>query len=520
MTSKSVLDNKAALAIIETVRESALVLDEDLRVTFANESFYETFEVNADQTEGRLIYELGNKQWNIPKLKTLLEEILPTKSSFDNYEIEHNFMDIGRKIMLLNARQLHGLEGQKPEIFLVIEDITARKQLENNLAIYTTGLEEKAVENTAALGLGKAREAAILESIGAGLIVLVDVNMGGKILYVNRACESMIGWKQSELVDKLVVDVIPREDKDGNIVPFKERVITKVLSGQAVVTDVNEPFYYIRKDNTKFPAASIITPIVVNKKIVGAVELFRDITKESAADKAKTEFASLVSHQLRTPFSTINWYVELILAGDVGKLNIKQTEYLQEVYRASQRMANLINVLLSISRIEMGISTDELTWINIVELAEVIISESSLETRKKGITLKSTYGKNIPEFYSDSKQVTMIFQNLLSNAIKYTKEGGTVSLKITSDKKQILISVTDSGIGIPKDAEPKIFTRFFRASNAMENESEGTGLGLYILKSVVNQMNGKVWFQSEVSKGSTFFVAFPVDKLDKVKKGR
>lgn len=512
----SVLDNQAALAIVETIREPALILSKDLRVNFANESFYRTFEVSADQTVGRLIYELGNEQWNIPKLKTLLEEILPTKSSFDNYEIEHDFLDIGPKTMLLNARQLHNLKGHKPEIFLVIEDITTRKLVEHDLADYTTGLEEKAIKTTAKLSLGMAREAAILESIGEGLIVLTDVNKGGKILYVNRACEDMVGYKHDELVNKFVVDAIPREDKKGKIVPFKERVITKVLSGQAVIADINEPFYYIRKDKTKFPVASIITPITVNNRIVGAVEIFRDITKESAADKAKTEFASLVSHQLRTPFSTINWYVELLLAGDVGKLNKKQTAYLEEVYRASQRMVNLVNVLLSISRIEMGISTDEPTRVDVVSLANVILRESQLEMKKKKLTISKQFDEDIPEFFADSKQIAMIFQNLLSNAIKYTPKGGDIGLKVTIKNDHLLVSVSDTGMGIPKNAESKMFSRFFRANNAMENESEGTGLGLYILKSIIDKMKGKIWFESRETKGTTFYVTLPIKAMKKV----
>lgn len=359
--------------------------------------------------------------------------------------------------------------------------------------------------------LGRTREAAILQSIGDGLIVLADVNKGGKIVYVNKAFEEMVGWKAREVLNKRIVDVIPREDKNGNLVAYKDRIMTRVLAGKKVVADLSQPFYYLRKDKSKFPVASVITPIIHNKEIVGAVEIFRDITKECAADKAKTEFASLVSHQLRTPFSTINWYVELLLSGDAGKLSAQQTEYLKEVYSASQRMVDLVNVLLSVARIEMGLSAVENKPVDVVALAEIILKERGRESKKKRLKTTSTYDKNIPLIQADSKQLSMIFQNLVSNAIKYTPSGGSINLNIGYQKGVISITVTDTGMGIPEADQPKIFSRFFRAGNAKAREPEGVGLGLYILKAIIDQMGGKIWFKSREGKGTTFYLTIPAE---------
>jgi len=295
-------------------------------------------------------------------------------------------------------------------------------------------------------------------------------------------------------------------------VPFLERIVTKVLSGKRVISDLNQPFYYIRKDKSKFPVASVITPIVLNKKIVGAVETFRDISKEHEADKAKTEFASLVSHQLRTPFATINWYIELLLSEDIGKLNKKQKQYLEEAYHASKRMINLVNILLSISRIEMGTTIIENKLTDIISLMEIILKENKLEIKNKKLRLHTIYGKNIPQIKVDPKQLSMVFQNLLSNAIKYTPLGGKIDMEISVKEDNVIVSVKDTGIGIPKSAQPYIFTRFFRADNAKENEPEGAGLGLYILKSIIDQMEGKIWFKSLENKGTTFYITFPIKK--------
>lgn len=356
----------------------------------------------------------------------------------------------------------------------------------------------------------KIRDDTVLQSIGDGLIVIIDVDKGGRIAYVNKVFEDMTGWKANEVLNKSVVKILPREDKDGGIVPFQERIVTKVLSGEKVVSNLIQPFYYVRRDKSRFPVASVINPIMLGKKIIGAVETFRDISKESAADKAKSEFASLVSHQLRTPFSVINWYVELLLAKDVGPLNEKQVQYLQEVYRASKRMVNLINVLLSISRIEMGTTCIESKPTDVVSLAETILKENQPEVKTKRLIIQKIYDKNIPKIQADAKQMTMIFQNLLSNAIKFTPSGGKIKLTIKRQKNDIIITIKDTGIGIPKDAQPKIFERFFRADNAKAQEPEGSGLGLYILKTIIDQMNGKIWFQSLKNKGTAFYVTFPI----------
>lgn len=358
----------------------------------------------------------------------------------------------------------------------------------------------------------KIRDDAVLQSIGDGLIVIVDVDICGKIAYVNKIFEQMTGWKAKEVLGKPVTKVLPREDKDGKEVPFKERVVTKILSGEPVISDLAQPFYYIRKDKSKFPVASVITPIVFNKKIVGAVETFRDISKEREADKAKTEFASLVSHQLRTPFATINWYVELLLAQDIGSLNEKQIKYLQEVYKASQRMIALVNVLLSVSRIQMGKTEIDKKMIDIVSLAKEIVSEEKPQIKDKSLKMEEIYDKNIPKILADFKQITIVFQNLLSNAIKYSPIGGKISLKIGRKGDDIIIIVSDRGIGIPEVAQPKIFTRFFRADNAKAQEPEGVGLGLYILKAIIDLMDGKVWFKSQENKGTTFYVAIPINE--------
>lgn len=348
------------------------------------------------------------------------------------------------------------------------------------------------------------------------MIVISDVDKGGKITYVNKAFEEIIGWKARDVINKSITDVIIRQDKDGNIVPFKERIVTKVLAGQKVVADLSQPFYYVRKDKSRFPVASVITPILFNKKIIGAVESFRDISKESATDKAKTEFVSLASHQLLTPLSTISWYTEMLLAGDVGKITDDQKQYLDEIYYGNFRMVKLVKALLNVSRLELGTFTVDPEPTDIAKLAQSVIDEQKPQIEERKITITAKYERGIPMLSVDPNLIRIVFQNLLSNVIKYTPEGGKATLEIALSKikgSNVLIKVSDTGYGIPSSQQDEIFTKLFRGENVKGKDIEGTGLGLYIVKSIIDHSGGKIWFESQENKGSIFYVTLPLEGM-------
>jgi len=152
----------------------------------------------------------------------------------------------------------------------------------------------------------------------------------------------------------------------------------------------------------------------------------------------------------------------------------------------------------------------------VIYLAETILKEDELRIKNKQLKVKKSFNKNIPKILADPKQLSIVFQNLLGNAIKYTPKRGKIDVQISLKGDNILIGVKDTGIGIPKEAQEFIFTRFFRADNAKETEPEGAGLGLYILKSIISQMEGKIWFKSRVNQGTAFYVTLPV-KYEKTK---
>jgi len=357
----------------------------------------------------------------------------------------------------------------------------------------------------------KAKDDAVLNSIGEGLVI---TDRDGRITMVNPVFENMFKVSKSDVMGKKMSEVILMVDEAGRVIPEAERPITQTLHGDKLETK-NMIRQYKRSDGTLFPSSLAISPIVSENRVIGAVEVTRDVTREREIDKAKTEFVSLASHQLRTPLSTINWYTEMLLAGDAGKVTDEQKKYLDEIYTGNQRMVELVNALLNVSRLELGTLVVEPEQTDVIALAKAEVDEQMQDIKKRGMTLKTEFAKNVPLLMTDPKLLRMIFQNLISNSVKYTPNGGTITVKIDSSAKEVVISVSDTGYGIPKHQHDKVFNKLFRADNVKEMDTEGTGLGLYIIKSIVERMRGKIRFESEENKGTTFFITLPVKNMDR-----
>jgi len=260
---------------------------------------------------------------------------------------------------------------------------------------------------------------------------------------------------------------------------------------------------------------------------ISMVGTAQDITKEKEIDRAKNEFVSLASHQLRTPLTDVSWHTEMILKGDLGEVIPGQKKYLEEIYQGNKRMIELVNTLLDVSRLELGTFKVTPSPTDVIALAESVLAEQKQKIEKKKLIIVEKLSKDVPTFSTDPKLLRMVFQNLLANSVEYTPEGGKIEFSISLDKERenIEIKVSDTGYGIQKNQQDKIFTKFFRADNIREKDTDGTGLGLYIVKSIVENSGGKIWFESpyfvETSKGkeeiqgTTFHVTLPLDELKK-----
>ncbi|MFC1645377.1 PAS domain-containing protein, partial [Patescibacteria group bacterium] len=239
-----------------------------------------------------------------------------------------------------------------------------------------------------------------------------------------------------------------------------------------------------------------------------------DVTIEQEIDKAKTEFVSLASHQLRTPLSSMGWNAQMLLAGDAGELTEEQKEFIEEIYGSSQIMNNLVNALLNTSRIDLGTFSIEPEDINFEEIARSVLKELEPQIKEKKQNLEENFEK-LPLISADPQLLRIVFQNLLSNAIKYTPEDGKIGVSISKKDNDVLIVISDTGYGIPKKQQQKIFSKLFRAENIISKDVEGTGLGLYIVKAIIDVSGGKIWFESEENKGATFYVTIPLSGMKK-----
>jgi signal transduction histidine kinase len=225
-------------------------------------------------------------------------------------------------------------------------------------------------------------------------------------------------------------------------------------------------------------------------------------------DKMKSVFISTAAHQLRTPLSGIKWTLSMILNNDIKKKD-EQKAFLMKVYESNDRIINLVNDMLVADRVESSTEKYDFVPTDLSVILDSVILDLLPQINKKNILI-NIINNNIPKIYVDSLKIRSVFQNLLENAIKYSKENGRIDLDFIIKDNFIQFSIKDNGIGIPESQKQNIFSKFFRGENAKRIVTDGTGLGLFIVHSVVEKHGGKIWFESEENKGTSFYFTLPI----------
>ena len=248
-------------------------------------------------------------------------------------------------------------------------------------------------------------------------------------------------------------------------------------------------------------------------ELMGRIFVFRDVTRETEADRMKTEFVSMVSHELRTPLTAIKGYVDLMVTGQTGELNEIQTEFLTMVQDSARRLHALINDVLDISRIESGkmeVRTDAVDYVPLAERAVKMLQQSA-DNKNIALTLEVAGGTEgmHPAVSGDADRITQVLVNLLSNGVKYTSEKGRVTIRIEFAHDFVTTCIEDTGIGLSLEEQKRLFERFYRADNSTTRETGGTGLGLAITKAILEKSGGSIWVESEPGKGSRFWFTLP-----------
>jgi two-component system CheB/CheR fusion protein len=495
-----------AESIINTVREPLIALNQDLRVVTVSRSFYEVFKVKPEETVGQLIFDLGNKQWNIPKLRELLETILPQKTTFDNYEVEHDFATIGRRIMLLNARQIQRASGKERIILLAIEDITERREIENGLEKTRKELEATKIAED------EAREYAesMINTVREPLLVL-DQNL--RVVTASRSFYGVFKVKPEETVQQLIYDL---GNKQWNIPKLRE--LLETILPQKTTFDnyeVEHDFTAIGRRIMLLNARQIqrasgkeriillaIEDITERREIENGLEKAHQDLEKLAAElertaRVKSEFLANMSHELRTPLNSINGFSEVLYDETFGPLNEKQRDYVNNVLTSGKHLLLLINQILDMAKVEAGkmkLALSRLPMKSI--LAEISMLVADMASKKK-IEMTIEIAKDLPDIEADELKVKEIIYNLLSNAVKFTTGGGKVGMRAKRADSEIEVVVWDTGVGIAPENMERIFEGFFRVDTPYSRLTEGTGLGLPLSRKMVELHGGKLSVESK-----------------------
>lgn len=269
--------------------------------------------------------------------------------------------------------------------------------------------------------------------------------------------------------------------------------------------------YFVSKNYDSPEIIVVVESAVVAVLFTIGNFIIKVVEEIAKANKMKTEFVSVASHQLKTPIAEINWQLELLTRKFQTGLNEKQEELVKGISHSSEKMGRLVNDLLDVARIDQGQLALSKEKINFSALAHDVIESQQTLARTNEVELRDSLPVTSVEIFMDKRRVAIAFENLVSNALKYTKKGGLVEVLMVEKDGFVQVCVRDNGVGISKSDQQKIAQKFFRSS-LVKDETDGTGLGLYITKNIVEQSGGKFWFNSEIGKGSEFYFTLPLAK--------
>ncbi len=271
--------------------------------------------------------------------------------------------------------------------------------------------------------------------------------------------------------------------------------------------------YFIATHFTDQPEITALITIVISLiiLIIGST-IVHGFDRLLEVSKTKTEFIRIASHQLRTPLSALRWATDFLMTGGAGRPSAEQVEYLQIIKESNQRMLKLVNDLLDVTKIEMGNLTIIFEPVDLKQIAQEVINELSLLARANNISLKLEAADNLPRALSEREKIKMVFLNLIDNAIKYSQGKGQVTIDIKKAEEYLEVFIKDDGVGIPQAQQKNIFQKFFRSDNILKHQTVGSGLGLFIVKAIIDASRGAVWFESEEKKGTTFHLKIPIAK--------
>jgi two-component system, chemotaxis family, CheB/CheR fusion protein len=539
-------------AIISTMHEPMLVLGQDLRVKSANKAFYDKFGVTEEQTEGVLLYDLGNKQWDIPALRELLEDIIPKNSQFYNFEVKQTFLNLGEKIMSLNASRVVQKTHREQLILLIIADITEVRRLIIEKELREKELLKKEIRErkTEKLRLEKAVDKRTQELKVANELLTISEEKYQRmvkqvedyaILYLsregivenwNQGAAKIKGYKAEEILGKNFSAFYSEEDREN-------KLPEKLLREASKNGEVKHEGWRIRKDGSFFWGDTLITALHdAQNKVIGFTKVTRDLTAKKKADdmikeanasleeknkalqnmnKELEAFTYVSSHDLQEPLRKLQTFAGIILEKEKQHLSDKGKKYFDLMQQAAERMRQLIQDLLTFSRISATEREFKNTDLNII--IEEVKKEFKEVIAEKNAVIEV---EEICDVYIIPFQFRQLMDNLISNALKFSNPQIPPHIKISSrtikyeklkikalppQKEYCHIAISANGIGFEQKFSTKIFEVFQKLHS--REEYAGTGIGLAIVKKIVDNHTGIITATSELNKGATFNIYLP-----------
>lgn len=438
----------------EMSRTSKLLVRRDLELRKVNEELDEKMKI-LEEDDIRL------KEMN---------EILEIRLKARTRQLTENIDNLDQQV----KERTRKIEDSKKELQSLLEDLQREKAV----------AEEE-----------KEKTFAIIKSFSDGLLVFDDEN---HLTSINAEARKFLKIKKEAALGKTpeelsqlpeLISLFGIIGKDMDEISRKEFEV-----GQELILEVS------------------VALITRHKEHIGKFVILHDITREKTVEKLKSEFVSIAAHQLRTPLTSIKWILTSLVEGDFGEMTDEQKDYLEKTNVSNERMINLVDDLLNLSRIEEGRYVQAKDNFIFEELIEKNIEAVKFKLKKKNLDIAYRSPGEEIAILADKEKINLVVQNLIENAANYSLDGGKIEVALTKDteKNEMTFQVKDSGIGIPEDQKARIFTKFFRAKNAIQAQTVGSGLGLFINKNIIESHGGQIWFLSEAGQGATFSFSLPL----------
>jgi PAS domain S-box-containing protein len=373
-----------------------------------------------------------------------------------------------------------------------------------SLANSFNAMARQLLQRETSLNQEKQETETILESLSDAVIAL-DENK--KVILINKTAQSLMGVDAQTSLNKNVNDVLHFFEEE-QLIPFEDYSQQSEANRKRIQ---EKGLTMTNQSGAKTAVSIIVSPVKFkNEEKVGWVITFYDITKEQELEEMRLDFVSMAAHELRTPLTAIRGYASLLNMQNAKDLNPEGKELVNRLIMSSENLANLIDNLLNVSRIERNTFAVEAKPTDLRDTIKSVVDSLKQQAFIQNQRLELIIPEKLPIVMADAFRIGQVLLNLIGNALNYTAEGGLITISAEQKGNYLQISVADNGQGIPKEALPKLFTKFFRVSGALEQGSKGTGLGLFISKSIIEMHGGKIWVESELNRGSTFTFVLPV----------